>query len=104
MTQSVGIFGVPILQLTGGYLMQQAVDSESGAAFKQFEVDWLADESVGYCACCETAIESGWLCLDDGAVYCDNCVVLIDVDDDDKEEELYNLSQIQRDFVPAYML
>lgn len=60
---------LPKLTIIGGVTRKSAVD-ENGVAFIEFHVDWLAGETVDYCAICETAIEEGWLSLSGGEIYC----------------------------------
>ena len=49
---------------------------EEGLTWTQFEVDWFAGEKAGECCICGEALESGWLCLDDGSQeVCDEHIV-----------------------------
>ena len=63
----------PQLTLTGGIARRSATD-ELGNEFIEFEADTFADQSAGECSNCGAEIESGWLCLDGGDEYCDDCV------------------------------
>jgi hypothetical protein len=66
----------PQLTITGGISRKQAQD-EHGNAFIEFEVDSFAGEEPGECAHCGEETDSGWLCLDGGEEYHDDCVVLV---------------------------
>ena len=67
---------IPKLTLTGGTARRTAT-CEENCSFIEFEVDWLAGEDVDFCTVCELAIETGWLCLDGGNVYCHEQVEVI---------------------------
>jgi len=46
---------------------------EEGNAYISYERDALAGE-VNFCTLCGVLIERGWVCLDGGEIYCDDCV------------------------------
>lgn len=60
-----------------GFSVLSGKDS-AGADWKQFSVDYLAEQLPGECAICGAILESGWLCLDDGEEVCDEHVLIAD--------------------------
>ena len=56
-------------------------DDPDGARYTTFEVDAFALESPGECSICgATGLESGYLCLDGGEEFCNDCVEEVDAE------------------------
>ncbi len=73
----VGVFGIPILMIEDGEAgSRSAVDLETGKVFTEFEREFQPGGSIGYCVVCDTALESGWMCLDGGEEYCEEHVII----------------------------
>ena len=79
----------PVLTINydSGVELLSATDTE-GNAYISYERDALAGE-VNFCTLCGVLIERGWVCLDDGEMYCNDCVK------DAEEEQDENASNAQ---------
>jgi hypothetical protein len=56
-----------------GFMRLSGVD-EYGNHYIQFEVDYMAEQEIGECSLCGEKMDSGWLCLDGGDEYCNQCI------------------------------
>ena len=65
----------PILKIDygSGVARLSAVD-EYGNSFVSYDRDALAGE-CNFCELCGIIVEHGWVCLDGGEIYCDNCII-----------------------------
>ena len=70
------------ITVTGGISRLDGV-CNAGANWKQFEVDYLAEQTDGECVECNKTINEGWLCLDGGEEACNECVTVIQPDEAD---------------------
>lgn len=80
MGKEIGIFSIPMLQITGGFARKTAIDLETGAQFIEYNIDYQAGETPDECAVpeCEVLVCHGWHCLDGGEMYCEDHVSIVD--------------------------
>lgn len=72
------------ITVTDGISRLSGVCNE-GANWTQFEVDYLAEQTDGECMECNKTISEGWLCLDGGEEACNECVTVIQPDQEVKD-------------------